>query len=168
MQVICIYFKGRNFRGRKFAISRFLAQFAKVCSREIFVIYKSRKFIFAKKNKSFASRKSRNLKIYIYITKITDVGVKKNLLEPLPTNTQISQVSNLSLRSKKFMNSRKLILAKNAKTANSRKFIPKISRIFPLAKVSSFKVFWFLYRTSKPGDNIFVSSSRKTRQINRP
>ena len=38
------------------------------------------------------------------------------------------------------MNSRKLILAKNAKTANSRKFIPKISRIFPLAKVSSFKV----------------------------
>ena len=38
------------------------------------------------------------------------------------------------------MNSRKLILAKNAKTANSLKFIPKISRIFPLAKVSSFKV----------------------------
>ena len=38
------------------------------------------------------------------------------------------------------MNSRKLILAKNAKTANSGKIIPKISRIFPLAKVSSFKV----------------------------
>ena len=38
------------------------------------------------------------------------------------------------------MNSRKLILAKNAKTANSRKFISKISRIFPLAKVFSVKV----------------------------
>ena len=32
-----------------FAISRFLAKFAKVCSREIFVIYESRKFILAKK-----------------------------------------------------------------------------------------------------------------------
>ena len=32
-----------------FAISRFLAQFAKVYSREIFVIYISRKFILAKK-----------------------------------------------------------------------------------------------------------------------
>ena len=41
------------------------------------------------------------------------------------------------------MNSRKIILAKNLKLANSRnsrKFLPKISRIFPLAKVSSFKV----------------------------
>ena len=41
------------------------------------------------------------------------------------------------------MNSRKIILAKNPKLANSRnsrKFLPKISRIFPLAKVSSFKV----------------------------
>ena len=41
------------------------------------------------------------------------------------------------------MNSRKLILAKNKKTANSRnarKFLLKISRIFPLAKVSSVKV----------------------------
>ena len=47
-----------------FAISRFLAQFAKVCSREIFVIYKSRKFILAKKNKSFRLakvKKSKNL-----------------------------------------------------------------------------------------------------------
>ena len=32
-----------------FAISRFLAKLAKVCSREIFVNYKSRKFILAKK-----------------------------------------------------------------------------------------------------------------------
>ena len=42
------------------------------------------------------------------------------------------------------MNSRKIILAKNPKLANSRnsrKFLPKISRIFPLAKVSSFKVY---------------------------
>ena len=41
------------------------------------------------------------------------------------------------------MNSRKIILAKNPKLANSRnsrKFLPKISRIFPLAKVSSAKV----------------------------
>ena len=39
------------------------------------------------------------------------------------------------------MNLRKLILSKYPKTANSRKFIPQISRIFPLAKVSSLKVF---------------------------
>ena len=38
-----------TFADESFAISRFLAQFAKVCSREIFVIYKSRKFILAKK-----------------------------------------------------------------------------------------------------------------------
>ena len=41
------------------------------------------------------------------------------------------------------MNSRKIILAKNPKLANSRnsrKFLPKLSRIFPLAKVSSAKV----------------------------
>ena len=41
------------------------------------------------------------------------------------------------------MNSRKIILAKNPKLANSRnsrKFLPKISRIFQLAKVSSAKV----------------------------
>ena len=50
-----------------FAISRFLAKFAKVCSRrEIFVNYKSRKFILAKKKRVLDSRKSRNLKIYIY------------------------------------------------------------------------------------------------------
>ena len=41
-----------------FAISRFLGKFAKVCSREIFVIYKSRKFILAK------VKKSKNLYIY--------------------------------------------------------------------------------------------------------
>ena len=40
-----------------FAISRFLPKFAKVCSREIFVIYKSRKFILAKK-KEFETRES--------------------------------------------------------------------------------------------------------------
>ena len=34
-----------------FAISQFLAKFAKVCSREIFLIYKSRKFILARKKK---------------------------------------------------------------------------------------------------------------------
>ena len=34
-----------------FAILRFLAKFGKVCSREIFVTYKSRKFILAKNNK---------------------------------------------------------------------------------------------------------------------
>ena len=45
-----------------FAISRFLAQFTKVCSREIFVIYKSRKFILAKKIRALDSQKSRNLK----------------------------------------------------------------------------------------------------------
>ena len=51
------------------------------------------------------------------------------------------------------MNSRKIILAKNAKLANSRnsrKFLPKISRIFPFAKVSSFKVkrsgYWHVNR----------------------
>ena len=41
------------------------------------------------------------------------------------------------------MNSRKIILAKNPKLANSRnsrKFLPKISRNFPFAKVSSAKV----------------------------
>ena len=36
-----------------FAISRFLAKFAKVCSSEIFVKYKSRKFILARKKKEF-------------------------------------------------------------------------------------------------------------------
>ena len=46
-----------------FAISRFLAQFAKVCSREIFVIYKSRKFFLPKKIRALDSRKLRNLKI---------------------------------------------------------------------------------------------------------
>ena len=51
-------------RGESFAISRFLAKFAKVCSREIFVIYKSRKFILAKKIRALDSRKSRNLYIY--------------------------------------------------------------------------------------------------------
>ena len=44
-------------------VSRFLAKFAKVCSREIFVIYKSRKFILAKKIRALDSRKSRNQKI---------------------------------------------------------------------------------------------------------
>ena len=41
------------------------------------------------------------------------------------------------------MNSRKIILAKNPKlenSRNSRKFLQKISRIFPFAKVSSAKV----------------------------
>ena len=46
-----------------FAISRFLAQFAKVCSHEMLVIYKSRKFILVKKIRGLDSRKSRNLKI---------------------------------------------------------------------------------------------------------
>ena len=41
--------KEETFAEETFAISRFLAKFAKVCSREIFVIYKSRKFILAKK-----------------------------------------------------------------------------------------------------------------------
>ena len=36
-----------------FAISRFLEKFAKVCSRKIFVFYKSRKFILAKKKEEF-------------------------------------------------------------------------------------------------------------------
>ena len=50
-----------------FAISRCLAQFAKFCSREMFVSYKSGKFILAKKNKSFRLgkvKKSKNLNIY--------------------------------------------------------------------------------------------------------
>ena len=58
--------KEETFAEETFAISRFLAKFAKVCSREIFVIYKSRKFILARKKKVLDSRKSRNLKIYIY------------------------------------------------------------------------------------------------------
>ena len=51
----CIYngnkstLKEETFPEETFAISRFSAKFAKVCSREIFVIYKSRKFILAKK-----------------------------------------------------------------------------------------------------------------------
>ena len=55
--------KEESFAEESFAISRFLAQFAKVCSREIFVIYKSPKFILAKKIRVLDSRKSRNLKI---------------------------------------------------------------------------------------------------------
>ena len=41
--------KEETFAEETFAISRFLAKFAKVCSREIFVNYKSRKFILAGK-----------------------------------------------------------------------------------------------------------------------
>ena len=52
-----------TFAEETFVISRFLAKFAKVCSREIFVIYKSRKFILAIKIRALDSRKSRNLKI---------------------------------------------------------------------------------------------------------
>ena len=36
-----------------FAILGFLAKFVKVCSREIFVIYKPQKFILAKKKEEF-------------------------------------------------------------------------------------------------------------------
>ena len=54
--------KQETFAEETFAISRFLAKFAKVCSREIFFIYKSQKFILAKK-KSFRLAKSRDLKI---------------------------------------------------------------------------------------------------------
>ena len=43
--------KEETFAEETFAISRFLAKFAKVCSREIFVNYKSRKFILAEKKK---------------------------------------------------------------------------------------------------------------------
>ena len=50
--------KEETFAKETFAISRFLAQFAKVCSREIFVNYKSRKFIPAKKKRILDSRKS--------------------------------------------------------------------------------------------------------------
>ena len=41
--------KEETFAEESFAILRFLAKFAKVCSREIFVIYKLRKFILAEK-----------------------------------------------------------------------------------------------------------------------
>ena len=50
-------------REETFAISRFLAKFAKVCSREIFVIYKSRK-LFSRKNKSFRLAKVKKSKVY--------------------------------------------------------------------------------------------------------
>ena len=59
-----------TFAEETFAISRFLAQFAKVCSREIFVIYKPRNLFSRKKKKSFRLakvKKSKNLYIYIYI-----------------------------------------------------------------------------------------------------
>ena len=57
--------KEETFAEETFAISRFLAKFAKVCSREIFVIYKSRKFILAKK-KSFRLAKVKKPKnLYI-------------------------------------------------------------------------------------------------------
>ena len=57
--------KEETFAEGTFAISRFLAKFAKVCSREIFVIYKSQKFILAKK-KSFRLAKVKKPKnIYI-------------------------------------------------------------------------------------------------------
>ena len=76
------------------------------------------------------------------------------------------------------MNSRKIILAKNPKLANSRnsrKFLPKISRIFPLAKVSSakvssFKVSCFVYICCKRNvicllffpDSVIVSENEAT------
>ena len=47
--VLIIDFPKYTLREESFAILQFLAQFAKVCSRETFVIYKSRKFILAKK-----------------------------------------------------------------------------------------------------------------------
>ena len=47
ISLISITLKEETFAEETFAISRFFAEFAKVCSGEIFVIYKSRKFILA-------------------------------------------------------------------------------------------------------------------------
>ena len=60
------------------------------------------------------------------------------------------------------MNSRKIILAKNpilANSRNSRKFLPKISRIFPLAKVSSAKVSSFKNESDDEWEEMDASES---------
>ena len=71
-----------------FAISRFLAEFAKVYSREIFVIYKSRKFILAKKIRALDSQKSRNLK--------KSKSANRNLVPSPNTKNYILSLSELA------------------------------------------------------------------------
>ena len=70
------------------AISRFLAQFAKVCSRKIFVIYKSRKFILTNKIRALDSQKSRNLK--------TSKSANRNLVPSPNTKNYLLSLSELA------------------------------------------------------------------------